>query len=92
VRIGAHWGRLRRRGDDIIGRDVNLASRLTTLAGPGEIVCSGDLVEAARQAVAPESVRFVALGPAFVKGIEHPVRTFLLDAAEGTTLADPARR
>src|SRR5689334_13330112 len=40
VRIGMHFGCPRARGDDIISRDVNLASRITDLAAPGEALCS----------------------------------------------------
>src|SRR5262249_1116351 len=40
VRMGLHWGSPRRRGDDIIGRDVNLASRIADLAAPGEVLLS----------------------------------------------------
>ena len=40
VRIGMHWGCPRARGDDIVGRDVNLASRIIDLAAPGEVLCS----------------------------------------------------
>ena len=35
-----HWGCPRARGDDVIGRDVNLASRIMDLAAPGEVLCS----------------------------------------------------
>ena len=70
VRMGAHWGTPRRRGDDIIGRDVNLAARITDLAGPGEVLCSAALVHAS----APiPGVRFEELGPVFVRGFGEPV-------------------
>ena len=46
VRMGVHWGNPRRRGDDIIGRDVNLAARIAELAGPGEVLLSHATVEA----------------------------------------------
>lgn len=70
VRIGLHWGNPRRRGDDIIGRDVNLTSRIAALAGPGEVLCTG----AAADAAGPISgVTFVPLGPVFVKGIVEPI-------------------
>jgi class 3 adenylate cyclase len=70
VRIGVHWGNPRRRGDDIIGRDVNLASRIAALAGPGEVLCSN----AAATAAGPiEGVGFVPLGPVFVRGIVEPI-------------------
>jgi adenylate cyclase len=70
VRIGMHWGCPRRRGDDIIGRDVNLASRITDLAGPGEVLCSE---VTAREAGAVPGVDFEALGPVYVRGIADPV-------------------
>ena len=70
VRIGVHWGCPRRRGDDIVGRDVNLAARIVDLAGPGEVLCS----EATADAIGARSgVDFEPLGPVFVRGIAEPV-------------------
>jgi adenylate cyclase len=70
VRIGMHFGCPRVRGDDIIGRDVNLAARIVDLAGPGEVLCS----EVTAQAVGTHSgVEFEPLGPVFVRGIAEPV-------------------
>jgi adenylate cyclase len=70
VRIGMHWGSPRRRGDDIIGRDVNLAARIVDLAGPGEVLCS----EALAEEVGPlEGVEYEPLGPVFVRGFAEPV-------------------
>ena len=70
VRIGIHWGSPRQRGDDIVGRDVNLASRIMDLAGPGEVLLS--------KATADEvgtlaGVDYEALGPVFVRGFSEPV-------------------
>jgi adenylate cyclase len=70
VRIGGHWGTPRRRADDIVGRDVNLASRIADLAGPGETLCSGAL---ATEAGNVPGVRFEDLGPVFVRGIAEAV-------------------
>ncbi|MBK9178818.1 MAG: adenylate/guanylate cyclase domain-containing protein [Acidimicrobiales bacterium] len=70
VRIGMHWGRPRRRGDDIIGRDVNLAARIADLAGPGEVLCSEATVVAAGEV---PGVRYHPLGPVVVKGFDEPV-------------------
>ena len=70
VRIGLHWGNPRRRGDDIIGRDVNLTSRIAALAGPGEVLCTDT---AAGAAGTIDRVTFVPLGPVFVKGIVEPI-------------------
>jgi len=70
VRMGAHWGCPRRRGDDIVGRDVNLAARIVDLAGPGEVLCSE--VTAAAIGERP-GIGFEPLGPVFVRGIAEPV-------------------
>ena len=40
VRVGAHVSELIADAVDVYGRGVNLAARLTTVAGPGEIVVS----------------------------------------------------
>ena len=84
VRIGVHWGAPRWRGEDIIGRDVNLTSRLTALAGAGEVICSGDLVDAWAAAPRPVDgpvVRFRPLGPTYVKGIADPIRAYRIENA-----------
>jgi adenylate cyclase len=70
VRIGLHWGCPRRRGDDILGHDVNLAARIVELAGPGEVLCSSAAAEAAG---AVPGVRFEELGPVYVRGLDDPV-------------------
>ena len=70
VRIGVHWGSPRRRGDDIVGRDVNLAARIVDLAGPGEVLCS----EATADAIGVQSgIDFEPLGPVYVRGIAEPI-------------------
>ena len=58
------------RGDDIVGRDVNLAARIADLAGPGEVLCSE---ATAREAGDVPGVDFEPLGPVFVRGIAEPV-------------------
>jgi adenylate cyclase len=70
VRMGLHWGSPKRRGDDIVGHDVNLAARIVDLAGPGEVLCSAAAVEAAGSV---PGIEFEELGPVFVRGLEDPV-------------------
>lgn len=70
VRIGVHWGTPRRRGDDIVGRDVNLAARIVDLAGPGEVLCSESAAEAAG---ALAGVVYEPLGPVMMRGFSDPV-------------------
>lgn len=73
VRIGVHWGAPKRRGDDLIGHDVNLASRVTGLAGPGEVLCTGAVVEAVGGHRAVPGVRIEFVGATYVKGLATPV-------------------
>jgi class 3 adenylate cyclase len=84
VRVGVHFGTPRRRGDDLIGRDVNLASRIAAVAAPGEVVCSSALVQQlsaeSRNAGDALPVSFASLGSVFVKGIAEPVALYRADA------------
>jgi class 3 adenylate cyclase len=70
VRMGLHWGCPRRRGDDIVGRDVNLAARIVELAGPGEVLCSQATADAAGSI---PGIEYESLGPVFVRGIAEAV-------------------
>ncbi len=70
VRIGMHFGCPRARGDDIVGRDVNLASRITDLAAPGEVLCSE---ATASEAGDLPGVEFEPLGPVYVRGFAEPI-------------------
>jgi adenylate cyclase len=72
VRAGMHHGHALLRGDDLVGHDVNLASRIADLAGPGEVLLS----DSARLAMGPppDGVGFEELGPVVMKGIPEPVR------------------
>jgi adenylate cyclase len=70
VRMGLHWGCPRRRGDDIVGHDVNLAARIVELAGPGEVLCSSAAADAAGTV---PGICFEELGPVFVRGLDEPV-------------------
>jgi class 3 adenylate cyclase len=45
VRIGVHVGTAVTTGDDFVGKDVVLASRITREASAGEIVASADVVD-----------------------------------------------
>ena len=86
VRIGVHVGSALRRGDDLIGHDVNVASRITDLAAAGEVLVS----ESARASSASvEGLAFQPLGPVFVRGISTPLRLF---RATQAALVAPAVR
>lgn len=74
VRMGLHSGLQTRRGNDLVGHDVNVASRVVDVAGPGEILVS----EATRAQIDDglPGVCFEELGPVVMKGIPAPVRLY----------------
>jgi len=74
VRIGVHYGRSVRRGNDVIGHDVNVAARIVDLAAPGEVLVS----EAAALEVGDKQpdIAFEEIGPVVMKGIPEPVPVY----------------
>lgn len=73
VRTGLHHGSPLVRGDDLIGHDVNLASRVADQALPGEVLATEDIVVAAGS---PPGLAMDEVGPVFVKGVDDAVRLF----------------
>ena len=71
VRMGMHHGESIARGDDLVGQTVNVAARISALAGPGELLVSQELLAACGSAHAATSLRPV--GPVLVKGLQQPV-------------------
>ncbi len=69
VRCGVHWGTPRVRGLDLIGHDVNLASRVSALAAPGEIIATESFI----QQLDGRAANFCNVGPVFVKGVTEPI-------------------
>lgn len=80
VRIGVHYGNQTARGEDLLGHDVNVASRIVDLAGSGEVLVSAPTVERA-DAVA-DRVEFERLGPVIMRGIPTPIDLYRADRKE----------
>jgi len=75
VRIGVHWGAQTRRGDDLIGHDVNIAARVVDIAGPSEVVVTEALLTNIGETAA-HRFELDELGPVVMKGLPEPVRLF----------------
>jgi adenylate cyclase len=88
LRIGAHLAEFVADEYDIYGTDVNLAARIASLAGPGEIVIS----QALRQHLGtPLPVQLEDLGTCHLKHVKEPVHAFRIGEA-GRAPVMPLRR
>lgn len=72
ARAGLHAGEIQLIGDDITGLAVHIASRVTDLAGPGEVLASS----AVRDLSAGSGVGFVDRGAHTLRGVPHDWRIF----------------
>ncbi len=73
LRIGIHLGEVLLQGEDVFGNSVNIASRVQTLANPGAVFVTAQVVEST-QRISNISTRL--LGEQNLKNIEQPVRVF----------------
>jgi class 3 adenylate cyclase len=74
---GVHTGPVVERDMDLFGRTVNVAARVAAAAGPGEVLVTEDVVDAAGDG----AWRFEPAGEQRLKGIAEPIRLFRADAA-----------
>jgi class 3 adenylate cyclase len=65
MRAGLHTGEVERRGDRVAGTGVHIASRIISLAGPGEVLVSRTV----RDLVAGSGLHFIDRGTHALKGI-----------------------
>jgi adenylate cyclase len=78
VRTGIHCGEVLSDDIDIYGHHANLAARIATLAGPGEIVISADLRDFLTDEL--DGV-FEDLGECYLKHVEAPLRIYRVGSA-----------
>ena len=71
IRMGLHHGEAIERGDDLVGQTINIAARVSALAGPGELLVSDDVVSACGESA--RTLRLSPIGPVTVKGVLEPV-------------------
>ncbi|MCB2223969.1 MAG: adenylate/guanylate cyclase domain-containing protein [Actinobacteria bacterium] len=72
VRAGVHTGEVERIGDDIAGIAVHIGARISSLAGPGEVLVSGTV----RDLVAGSGLEFTDRGTHALRGIPDEWRVF----------------
>ena len=85
LRMGIHSGTVFPSDDDLLGNCVNVASRLQSLAAPGEICLSGTVHEQVRGRV---GAAFDDLGLQQVRNIAEPVRIYRI-AGNSLPALDP---
>jgi class 3 adenylate cyclase len=72
IRVGIHAGKVvRKQGGDVLGNDVNIASRLESSARPGSILISDSVHEKVK-----DSIHAREIGRITVKNITEPIRVF----------------
>lgn len=74
VRIGVHFGKPIAHGRDLVGHDVNVASRIVNLAAPGEVLVSQACADEMNRSL--EGVDFEEVGPVVMKGIPEAITLF----------------
>lgn len=77
VRVGLHHGQQTRRGHDLLGHDVNVASRIVNFADSGEVLASEATVKEATTRL--QGIEAERLGPVVMKGIPTPINLFRME-------------
>jgi adenylate cyclase len=86
LRAGVHTGQYVSDEHDIYGADVNLAVRLTTLAGPGEVIVSAPV----RDQLTPVLDGDIEdLGDCYLKHLVSPVRAYRVGSAGAAPVIEP---
>ncbi|MCB1379971.1 MAG: adenylate/guanylate cyclase domain-containing protein, partial [Alphaproteobacteria bacterium] len=80
LRIGINLGDVIVDGDDLYGDDVNIASRLVSLAQPGGIACSAGI---RHQVGSKLGIRFEDQGEKSLKNIAMPVQVYFVGLDQG---------
>jgi class 3 adenylate cyclase len=81
VRIGIHVGDVERRSGDILGDAVNLASRIQSVASPGDICLSRQVYDQVKNKV---EFNITKVGPQRLRNVAEPVEIFRLELPAAT--------
>jgi len=81
LHLGIHAGDVIRERDNIYGGAVNIASRISGLSAPGEVLVSRTVRDLARTSA---GVAFEDRGEHALKGVAEPVQVFVVHAQQQT--------
>lgn len=87
LRFGAHLAEFVADDYDIYGTDVNLTARVTTLAGPGEIVVTDTLRDQLTEGL---DAAIEDLGDCHLKHVAQPVRVYRIGPSGPAPILPPA--
>jgi len=79
LHLGLHAGDVIRESDNVYGGAVNIASRISSLAAPGEVLVSRTVADLARTSA---GVVFEDRGEHALKGVAEPQRVFAVSTSE----------
>jgi TolB-like protein/class 3 adenylate cyclase len=88
LRMGGHLASFVTDQHDIYGTDVNLTSRVSTLAGPGETVVTAELRD---HLVVDVDVDIEDFGECHLKHVQNPVRAYRVGPAGHASVVVPMR-
>jgi class 3 adenylate cyclase len=80
VRAAVHTGEIELEGGNVRGVGVHIATRIASLAGPGEVYASW----ATRELLAGSPIGFTDRGLQSLKGLSEERRVYLVDASSGS--------
>jgi adenylate cyclase len=77
LRVGIHQAEVRRDAHDLYGHGVNLAARITTLAGPGEIIVTPEVRDHLTDQL---DGQIEDMGECYLKHLQEPQRVYRVGA------------
>jgi adenylate cyclase len=80
LRVGIHQAQVRRDAHDLYGHGVNLAARISTLAGPGEIIVTPEVRDHLTDSLDGD---IEDMGECYLKHLSEPQRVYRVSDSQG---------
>jgi adenylate cyclase len=87
LRVGIHQAQVRRDAHDIYGHGVNLAARISTLAGPGEIIVTPEVRDHLTDSLDGD---IEDMGECYLKHLSEPQRVYRVGEVSAQPILQPA--